>query len=127
MEQGELALKKKEWLFVAALELQKIRIRWNLPSYRKLASVLLIDARTLGKLNTNHLDYSFSLNTLDNIYRRLLFLVPVYFSEKEQKEEIRFLAESRLRILKHEGNIPPKMLAFYEEEIYQASQPKVKG
>ena len=71
MEQREVAPKNKEWVSIAALELQEIKVRWNLPSYRKLASALFIDARTLGKLNSEHLDYSFSLDALDNLYHHL--------------------------------------------------------
>ena len=124
MEQREVAPKNKEWVSIAGLELQEIKVRWNLPSYRKLASALFIDARTLGKLNSEHLDYSFSLDALDNLYHHLLFLVPIFFTGKEQEEETRFIVESRFRILKHEGSIPPKMFALYEEEVYQASRPK---
>jgi len=126
MKPEEIKPVKNGWLPIAALELKAIQTRWhdhysiNL-TYRKLEETLMMSGHTLRKLNPAHLDYSFSLQSLDTVYQRFVVILPLYLNPEELEEERQWLADSRQRVLMHIAPLPPRMLKLLDEEGYRVS------
>lgn len=77
----------------------QIRQRWDFLSYRKMSECLLIDRRTLSKLDHRHPDGSLELETLDRIYGTLICRRAHHFTPAEAERERLLLVESRMRVL----------------------------
>lgn len=98
MKNTRKALKRNRWILTAVEEVQVILRRWDLFSFRKLASLTHISRRTLSKLHPRHPDGSLRLTTLARLYATLYHLVGYNFSPEEQEAERRWLMESQMRI-----------------------------
>lgn len=98
MKNKTKALKQNCWIVVATHEVQVILRRWDLFSFRKLASLTHISRKTLAKLHPRHPDGSLRLSTLTRLYATLYFLVNHIFIPEEQEAERRWLMESQMRI-----------------------------
>ena len=103
------------WRYVAALELRKVQLRWHILSIRQLSKKLHVSRNTLRKLSLENPDKSFRLETLDKVYNTFIVLCPFHFAVEEQEAEIRFLIESRMRILCY-VKVHPDIQKMVEEE-----------
>ena len=111
--------KANNWIAFAAEEFRQARRRWHLTSDRAFSDVTGIDARTLRKLNPQHLDGSLEKETFDCIMSTLLYLCPCYFeSLEEQEEEKSRLVASMVLVSQHVRPLHPKAIATYNRVMH---------
>ncbi len=118
MDEISTKSKANKWIAFAAEEFRQARRRWRLTSDRQFSELTGIDARTLRKLNPQHLDGSLEKETFDYIISTMIYLCPCFFeSEEEQEEEIHRLERTLIEVSMRVRTIHPKAQAFYEREM----------
>jgi len=123
MDVNSTKSKANKWIAFAAEEFRQARRRWRLTSDRQFSQLTGIDARTLRKLNPEHLDGSLEKETFDYIMATMVYLCPCFFEGKEEREkEILLLQASWLRVSMHVRDIHPKARATYEREMKSQEQ-----
>lgn len=103
------------WIATAAEEIRLIQKRWEFTSIRQLSKFLQINPRTLSKLG--RLDGTLTLESIANIYTRLVLLRNLKFEGNELMEEEQRLKDSLFRIMKSAATVPQAMTDEVLDEL----------
>ena len=103
------------WIATAAEEIRQIEKRWGFTSIRQFSKFLQMNPRTLSKLP--HHDGTLTLESIANIYTRLVLLRNLKFVGNEVKEEEQLLKDSLLRIMVSAATVPQTLRADVVDEL----------
>lgn len=103
------------WIATAAEEIRQIEKRWGFTSIRQFSKFLQMNPRTLSKLP--HLDGTLTLESIANIYTRLILLRNLKFVGNEVKEEEQLLKDSLLRIMASAATVPRTLIDDVLDEL----------
>ncbi len=107
--------KANRWIATAAEEVRLTMRRWEFTSIRQFSKFLQISPRTLSKLR--HLDGSLTLESVANIYGRLMLLRNLKFAGNEIKEEEQRLKDSIFRIMMSAAVVPQRIVDEVVDEL----------
>ena len=103
------------WIATAAEEICQIEKRWGFTSIRQFSKFLQMNPRTLSKLP--HHDGTLTLESIANIYTRLVLLRNLKFVGNELKEEEQLLKDSLLRIMVSAATVPQTLRDEVVDEL----------
>ena len=103
------------WISTAAEEIRQIEKRWGFTSIRQFSKFLQMNPRTLSKLP--HHDGTLTLESIANIYTRLILLRNLKFVGTELKEEEQLLKDSLFRIMMSAATVPQTLRADVVDEL----------
>lgn len=106
------------WLATAADLIHKIRVRWKLTSDRSFSQRLHINARTVAKLNRFHPDNSLKFETVMDIFRSMLLIIPMQeWSATRSAEEYRMIHNDMLTVINAKVPVPKGILDDIAEAV----------